>query len=80
MSIYRGHIQPLGATQKLIDKYLFPHSSQYSHVHKMLDVVREVITFWKQNKAHIWIRNTKQGFFGIVGLTDKEMAEFASRR
>ncbi len=45
-----------------------------------LDIAREIGTFWKTNKAHIWLPNIKQGFFGIVRPTDKEMAEFTSRR
>lgn len=45
----------------------------------MLDIAREIGTFWKENKAHIWLPNIKQGFFGIVRPTDKEMAEFYSR-
>jgi hypothetical protein len=47
---------------------------------QMLDIAREIGTFWKTNKAHIWIPNIKQGFFGITQPTAKEMAEFASRR
>lgn len=47
---------------------------------QMLDIAREIGTFWKQNKAHIWIPNIKQGFFGITRPTSKEMAEFASRK
>jgi hypothetical protein len=43
-------------------------------------MVRDIGTFWKTNKEHIWLPNIKQGFFGIVRPTDKEMAEFASRR
>jgi hypothetical protein len=54
-----------------------PFSSIFS---TMLDIVRDIGTFWKENKAHIWIPNIKQGFFGIVRPTAKEMAEFASRR
>lgn len=42
----------------------------------MLDIAREIGTFWKTNKAHIWLPNIKQGFFGIVRPTDKEMAKY----
>ncbi len=42
----------------------------------LLDIAREIGTFWKTNKAHIWIPNIKQGFFGIVRPTDEEMAKY----
>jgi hypothetical protein len=42
----------------------------------LLDIAREIGTFWKENKAHIWIPNIKQGFFGITRPTEKEMVEF----
>ena len=41
-----------------------------------LDVVRDIGTFWKTNKEHIWLPNIKQGFFGITQPTAKEMAEY----
>ena len=42
----------------------------------MLDIAREIGTFWKTNKAHIWIPNIKQGFFGIVRPTAEEMRKY----
>lgn len=42
----------------------------------MLDIAREIGTFWKENKAHIWLPNIKQGFFGIVRPTAEEMRKF----
>lgn len=45
----------------------------------LLDMVRDIGTFWKTNKEHIWLPNIKQGFFGIVQPTAREMAEFTSR-
>ena len=42
----------------------------------LLDIVRDIGTFWKENKAHIWIPNIKQGFFGITRPTEKEMAKY----
>ena len=41
-----------------------------------LDIAREIGTFWKENKAHIWLPNIKQGFFGITRQTEKEMAKY----
>ena len=41
-----------------------------------LDMVRDIGTFWKTNKEHIWLPNIKQGFFGIVQPTEAEMAEY----
>ena len=41
-----------------------------------LDIAREIGTFWKTNKAHIWLPNIKQGFFGITRPTEKEMARY----
>ena len=43
----------------------------------LLDVVREVITFWKTNKEHIYIPNYRDGLFKITQPTEVEMAEFA---
>jgi hypothetical protein len=40
------------------------------------DIVRDIGTFWKTNKAHIWIPNIKQGFFGITRPTEAEMAKY----
>jgi broad specificity phosphatase PhoE len=31
--------------------------------------VRDIGTFWKTNKEHIWLPNIKQGFFGITRST-----------
>jgi len=45
----------------------------------MLDIVRDIGTFWKTNKEHIWLPNIKQGFFGITRPTEKEKAEFYRR-
>ncbi len=42
----------------------------------LLDMVRDIGTFWKTNKEHIWLPNIKQGFFGIVQPTEAEMAEY----
>ena len=42
----------------------------------MLDMVRDIGTFWKTNKEHIWLPNIKQGFFGITRPTEKEMAKY----
>ena len=42
----------------------------------LLDMVRDIGTFWKTNKEHIWIPNIKQGFFGITQPTEAEMAEY----
>ena len=39
-------------------------------------MVRDIGTFWKQNKEHIWLPNIKQGFFGIVQPTAEEMAKY----
>lgn len=41
-----------------------------------LDMVRDIGTFWKTNKEHIWLPNIKQGFFGIKQPTEAEMAEY----
>ena len=41
-----------------------------------LDVVREVITFWKTNKEHIYIPNYRDGLFKITQPTEAEMASF----
>ena len=40
----------------------------------LLDVVREVITFWKTNKEHIYIPNYRDGLFKIILPSEKEMA------
>lgn len=42
----------------------------------MLDMVRDIGTFWKHNKELIWLPNIKQGFFGIVRPSEAEMAEY----
>lgn len=42
----------------------------------MLDMVRDIGTFWKTNKEHIWLPNIKQGFFGITQPTEAEMANY----
>lgn len=42
----------------------------------LLDIAREIGTFWKENKAHIWLPNIKQGFFGITRLSEAEMARY----
>jgi len=42
----------------------------------MLDIAREIGTFWKENKAHIWIPNIKQGFFGITRPSEAEMRKY----
>ncbi len=42
----------------------------------LLDVVREVITFWKTNKEHIYIPNYRDGLFKITQPTAEEMASF----
>lgn len=42
----------------------------------VLDVVREVITFWKTNKEHIYIPNYRDGLFKITQPTAEEMASF----
>jgi hypothetical protein len=44
----------------------------------MLDVVREVITFWKTNKEHVYIPNYRDGLFKITQPTEVEMAEFVA--
>jgi hypothetical protein len=38
----------------------------------VLDIVRDIGTFWKENKAHIWLPNIKQGFFGITRPTEHQ--------
>lgn len=47
-----------------------------SYLVSWLDIAREIGTFWKTNKAHIWLPNIKQGFFGITRPTEKEMAKY----
>ena len=42
----------------------------------LLDIAREIGTFWKTNKAHIWLPNIKQGFFGITRPTEAEMRKY----
>ena len=42
----------------------------------VLDIAREIGTFWKHNKELIWLPNIKQGFFGIVQLTAEEVAMY----
>lgn len=42
----------------------------------LLDIAREIGTFWKTNKAHIWVPNIKQGFFGITRPTEADMAKY----
>jgi DNA invertase Pin-like site-specific DNA recombinase len=42
----------------------------------LLNIAREIGTFWKTNKAHIWIPNIKQGFFGITRPTTEEMRKY----
>ncbi len=42
----------------------------------LLDMVREIGTFWKHNKELIWLPNIKQGFFGITQPTAEEMAKY----
>jgi hypothetical protein len=37
---------------------------------------REIGTFWRANKAHIWIPNIKQGFFGITMSTAEDIAKY----
>jgi hypothetical protein len=41
-----------------------------------LDMVRDIGTFWKTNKEHIWLPNIKQGFFGITQPTEADMAKY----
>jgi hypothetical protein len=41
-----------------------------------LDMVRDIGTFWKTNKEHIWLPNIKQGFFGITQPTAEEMVKY----
>lgn len=47
-----------------------------TRVMSWLDVVREVITFWKTNKEHIYIPNYRDGLFKITQPTEVEMAEY----
>jgi hypothetical protein len=67
-------------------KLEFTLRKPFNYIHELalnpirLDIAREIGTFWKENKAHIWLPNIKQGFFGIVRPTEKEMTEFYSRR
>lgn len=42
----------------------------------LLDIVRDIGTFWKTNKEHIWLPNIKQGFFGITRPTAEEMRKY----
>ncbi len=46
----------------------------------LLDVVREVITFWKTNKEHIYIPNYRDGLFKITQPTEVEMASYSCLR
>ena len=42
-------------------------------VASMLDLVHEVVTFWKTNKEHIYIPNYRDGLFKIERPTMEEM-------
>lgn len=63
-------------------KLEFTMRSPFNHILELtnrpigLDVVREVITFWKTNKEHIYIPNYRDGLFKITQPTEAEMAEF----
>ncbi|MCX6113372.1 MAG: hypothetical protein NTY22_08885, partial [Proteobacteria bacterium] len=46
----------------------------FGTVFQLLDVVREVITFWKTNKEHIYIPNYRDGLFKITQPSAEEMA------
>jgi hypothetical protein len=39
-------------------------------------MVRDIGTFWKTNKDHIWLPNIQQGFFGITQPTAEEIAMY----
>jgi hypothetical protein len=62
-----GFELPALVTEKDLDKQDLFH---------WLDIAREIGTFWKENKAHIWLPNIKQGFFGITRPTAEEMAKY----
>lgn len=60
----------------------FTSRKPFNYIHELalcpnrLDIVRDIGTFWKTNKEHIWLPNIKQGFFGIVRSTEAEMAKY----
>jgi hypothetical protein len=69
----------VGGMRIVIDVLTLLRVSKYMLINdakKMLDIVRDIGTFWKQNKELIWIPNIKQGFFGITQPTEEEMAKY----
>lgn len=61
------------------EKYGFTESQKSPYVSSnpiLLDMVRDIGTFWKTNKELIWLPNIKQGFFGITQPTEAEMARY----